>query len=132
MVLGGLAWWSIDSWRLQRLPPAATVSALYQRLYGHGRRLAVPIAAGDTPYEFAVGLTERVIHLAKERRTWTALAPVFQYVQLLTDLYVGGLYSPREPSAVEKAQAITTWKQLRPYLWLAWVWHKRKSLWRGG
>ncbi len=120
----GLAWWSADNWRLRRLSPAAVVGALYQRLYRHGRRLAVQTQAGDTPYEFAAGLTERFTELTQGRRSRGFLNSVNQQVRWLTDLYVRGLYSQHEPDAAEKARAIQTWGRLRQHLWRTWLWWK--------
>ena len=123
--LGGFAWWCADVRRLWRSPPAATVTMLYQRLYRHGRRLAVSAEAGDTPHEFATALTGRVTELAGERDSKVALTAVSERVSWLTELYVRALYSPHEPSAIERAQAIQTWKRLRQHLWRAWIWQKR-------
>ena len=119
--IGALAWWSADAWRLRRLSPAVAVATVYQRLYRYGKRLGVPVRAGDTPYEFATGLTERVTELAQERPVDVGLPIAFQQVRWLTELYVRGLYSLREPDIAEKAQALQMWKRLRRSLWRAWV-----------
>lgn len=134
-VLGGLVtvwlarliWWLTDGRRLWRLPPAAAVAALYQRLHRHGRRLAAPARVGDTPHEFAMGLTQRVTELAHERGSDAALPLISQQVHWLTDLYVRGRYGAHEPDAREKARAIQTWGRLRRYLWRAWVWRKMRG-----
>jgi transglutaminase-like putative cysteine protease len=126
LALGGLAWWVGDSWRLRRRPPAEVVSTLYQRLYRHGQRLAVPMEAGDTPYEFEAGLRERVATLAQDRRWGETLATTDQEVRWLTDLYVQGLYSPHEPDPVDRSRALKRWQGLRRRLWLAWIWQRMK------
>jgi len=133
MALGGVAWSVADGWRLRRLPSAATVAMLYQRLYRHGRRLAVPVRAGDTPYELAASLAGRVADLAQERHWDAVFGPAAQELCWLTDLYVRGIYSPHLPDAAVQAQAIQTWQRLHRRLWLAWVWQKGwKSLSRPG
>jgi hypothetical protein len=121
---GGLAWWLTDGWRLRRLPPAAAIRTLYHRLYRHGRRLALPMEAGETPYEFAAGLTRRVTQLAQERDAEVGSPSIPRQVRWLTELYVRSLYSPHKATASEQAQAIRTWKRLRRHLWRAWVWQK--------
>jgi transglutaminase-like putative cysteine protease len=130
-VLGSalLVWWKADSWRLRRLPPAAVADKLYQRLYRHGRLLAVPAGAGDTPYEFAEGLTERVAELAQDRQLGETSTSTNQDVHWLTDLYVQGLYSPHKPTTAHRSQAIKTWQRLRRRMWLAWIWQttRRKN-----
>jgi transglutaminase-like putative cysteine protease len=127
LTLGSLTWWAVDGWRLRRMPPATTVTMLYQRLYRHGRRLAAPVETGSTPHEFKTALAERVIALTQGRRWASAPASVTQRLGWLTDLYVRKLYSPHAPVATEQAQAIKTWRQLRRQLWLAWLWKKVKN-----
>ncbi len=122
--LGGLAWWLTDGWRLRRLPPAAAVGTLYHRLYRHGRRLALPMEAGETPYEFAAGLTGHITQLAQERDADADSSPISREVRWLTELYVRSLYSPHKANASEQAQAIRAWQRLRRHLWRAWVWQK--------
>jgi hypothetical protein len=124
MALGGVAWLVADGWRIRRLPPAAAVAVLYQRLYRHGRRLTVAVQAGDTPYEFAASLVGRVVDLTQGRRWGAMFAPAAQELWWLTDLYVRGLYSPYLPDATDQAQAIQTWQRLRWQLWLMWMWQK--------
>jgi len=124
LALGSLAWWIGDSWRLRRIPPAEAIARLYQSLYRHGQRLAVPTEAGDTPYEFEAGLTERVTHLARHRRWGETSAGTCREVRWLTDLYVQGLYSPHKPDTADRSQALKRWQRLRRKLWLAWMWHR--------
>jgi hypothetical protein len=122
LMLGSIAWYLIDEWRLRRLSPVAAGVAIYQRLVRHGRRLRVPTQAGDTPHEFATSMLERTAELARERRWNGAMIPVIQEVRWLTSLHVQTTYSPRSPDRSTQARAIQTWRQLRWRLWLAWVW----------
>jgi hypothetical protein len=122
--VGGLAWWAGDDWRLRHMPPVTAVAALYQRLCRHGRRLAVPVETGSTPYEAAARLAGRVAELAQGRRWSTVAVSTVQEVRWLTGLYVRGLYSPHAPNAAEQAQAIRAWRRLRRQLWLAWMWSR--------
>jgi hypothetical protein len=121
LVIGGVTWSVADGWRLHRLAPAAAVATLYERLQRHGQRLAFPIWTGDTPYESATSLVERVNMLAQERRWKTVLAPAEQEIHWLTTLYVRTFYSTHQPDPVDQAQAIHIWQRLRRRLWLAWV-----------
>jgi transglutaminase-like putative cysteine protease len=125
LALGGLAWWAVDGWRLQRLSPALAVSTLYQRLYHHGQRLAVPTQAGSTAHEFETALARRVITLTQNRRGAAPPASIAQNTRWLTDLYTRELYSPHSPNSTEQTQALKTWRQLQSQLWLAWLWKKR-------
>ncbi|MFQ6101480.1 MAG: transglutaminase domain-containing protein [Anaerolineae bacterium] len=126
LVLTAVVWSAVDGWRLRRLKPAAAVVTLYGRLQRHGRRLAAPTRAGDTPYEFATSLTKWVADLAREKR-WGggALTPAAQEVRRLTDLYVRVSYSPHLPDAADKAWAMQTWQRLRWRLWLVWAWQRK-------
>ena len=135
-LLGILAVWALwrltrrfsDTWRLHHLSPQALMTALYQRLHHHGRRLALPTQAGDTPYEFAERLTGRISELVRtrHRRLQPVLAPVDEEVRRLINLYVRTLYSTHEPSNAERAEAVQTYHQLRRRLWLVWARQRRK------
>jgi len=129
-VLGGLALASlvgvirsvVDGWRLRLLTPAAAATTLYRRLQGQGRRLAVPMQEGDTPYEFAGSFAAHLANLARGKYGWdTALAPAVQEAQWLVSLYVQASYTPRPPNTDDRRQAIQIWRRLHRRLWVAWV-----------
>jgi transglutaminase-like putative cysteine protease len=118
----GIVWWAADVWRLRLLAPTAAVATLHRRLQRHGRRLAVPMREGDTPYEFATSFAEHFANLARDKYWWdTALAPALQEAQRLVSLYVQASYTPRPPNTDDQRQAIQTWRWLRRRLWMAWV-----------
>lgn len=120
--LMAIAWPVADNWRLRRLRPEIVAAILYRRLYRHGRRLGVPMGSGNTPYEFATSLAERVSDLAKDRRWGGALIPAVHEVRWLAGLYVRTCYSPHHPDIADQVQAIKTWQRLHRRLWLARVW----------
>jgi transglutaminase-like putative cysteine protease len=119
--LVGISWWATDAWRLRLLTPVAAMATLYHRLEHHGRRLAVPMREGDTPYEFATSFAEHVANLARGRYWDTALAPAVQEAQQLVSLYVQASYTPRPPNIDDQRQAIQTWRWLHWRLWVAWA-----------
>lgn len=119
--LGLLAWSWLDRRRLSRLSPAGTLTALQQRLYGHGRRLNTPTHPGDTPYEFAGLLAEQITNLSMRSKWREQLAPTGPEVGRLTDLYVQALFSPHHVTLTDQAAAIALWQRLRRRLWLAWL-----------
>jgi transglutaminase-like putative cysteine protease len=112
-------WSAVDGLRLYWLSPPAMAATLYARLQRHGRRLDVPIRAGDTPYEFAESLTRRVADRAQKRRWGPWLSPAAQEVRSLADLYVRTSYSPRLPDPDERVRAVQIWRRLQRRLWLA-------------
>jgi transglutaminase-like putative cysteine protease len=112
-------WSAVDGLRLYWLSPPAMAATLYARLQRHGRRLDVPIRAGDTPYEFAESLTRRMADRAQKRRWGTFLSPAAQEVRSLADLYVRTSYSPRLPDPDERVRAVQVWRRLQRRLWLA-------------
>ena len=115
-------WWAADVWRLRLLTPAAAVATLHRRLQRYGRRLAVPMREGDTPYEFATSFAEHFADQARGKYWWDrALAPAVQEAQRLVSLYVQASYTPRPPNTDDQRQAIRTWRWLRRRLWMAWV-----------
>jgi transglutaminase-like putative cysteine protease len=126
LVLPGVVWLTVDAWRLRRMKPAAAVATIYRRLRRHGPRLAIPMRAADTPYEFAALFTGRLEGLAQRKRWGKVFAPAVQELHRLIELYVLASYSPRLPDAADRTQAIQTWRKLRWRLWLAWVWRNVK------
>jgi len=126
--LGIAAWWIVDGWRLRHLSPAGAAVVLYGRLRRHGRRLAVPMQPGDTPYEFVALLAEYVGDMARSKRWMSILLPADQEARWLAELYVRTCYAPHSPGAAVQAQAIRVWRKLRWRLWLAQAWRARNSL----
>jgi hypothetical protein len=122
-------WLAADGWWLRRLRPAAAAAMLYGRLRHHGQGLAVPMQAGDTPYEFTASMVERVTRLARAGRRRDLLTPAAREVRCLADFYVQASYTPNLPTAVDRAQAVQTWQRLRWRLWLARVWRRVSRWW---
>lgn len=116
--LGGLSRSAIDSWRLHRMPPETTVAVLYWRLQRHGRRLAVPMQPGTTPYEYLTSLTEHMAGAARSRAWQAILFPAVQQAHWLIGLYVRTCYGPQSPNITDQRQAIRMWQHLNRRLWL--------------
>ena len=143
----GMAWLFLDQWSLRRQEPTAVLASVYQRLRRLGRRLDVPMEVSDTPREFGVALASRVGAWSGDRFAWSHDGPqrmgqrsqaaggdmgrgswglVGELVAAgageviwLTDLYGRASYSPRPPSAAERAQTLRIWGRLRWRLRLA-------------
>jgi transglutaminase-like putative cysteine protease len=111
-------WLSIDERRLRRLGPTAAVARLYQRVRRQGRQLAMPMRAGDTPYEFAESFAGWAAELAREKRWGEMLAGTIFEVRRLVDLYVEASYAPHPMRAIDFWYALQAWKKLRWRLWL--------------
>lgn len=120
VLLAGVFSQALDVWRLRFLKPVRAVETLYARLRRQGRRLVVPMQAGDTPHEFGRSLAGRMARLARGDR-WPdrALRPAAEEVQRLVALYVQASYMPTPPGAPDQVQAVHTWQRLRWRLRLA-------------
>jgi transglutaminase-like putative cysteine protease len=127
LVSAGVAWSAADNWRLLRLRPAATVTALHGRLQRHGRQLAVPARPGDTPYEFAAAFAGWAERLEHEKRWGGLVAEVAYEVRRLTDFYVQVSYSSQALSGIDRWRAMQDWKRVHWRLWLARVLRRRRS-----
>jgi transglutaminase-like putative cysteine protease len=125
-VLAGAVWMAVEMWWLRRLGPTSAVTALYRNLWRHGRRLAVPMHAGDTPYEFSAAIESWAAALPTEGRPGRMLSSVAQEVRGLADLYVRVSYTLHLPDATEQIQAIKIWQKLRWRLWMARIWLGRR------
>jgi hypothetical protein len=124
VVTAGL-WLTTDRWRLRRLEPAAVAGLLYGRLRRYGVRLAVPVRAGDTPYEFERTFAERMVSLSRGRRRGAILAPAVPGATRLIDLYVRASYGSAPADEKEQGRALRIWRDLRWRLWLARLWGRR-------
>lgn len=113
----GIAWLLLDAWRLRRLPPEAAVASVYERFHRQGRRLTTT-PLGDTPYEFARQVSERIHNLAETSYWRGLLQPASDEVDTLTSLYVRTEYSPHQPNTEDKARVLDAWRRLRGRLWL--------------
>ncbi|MBN1813765.1 MAG: transglutaminase domain-containing protein, partial [Anaerolineae bacterium] len=122
-------WLSIDERRLRRLEPAAAVARLYQRVRRQGRQLAVPMRAGDTPYEFAESFAGWAVALAREKRWGEIVAGTIFEVRRLVDLYVQANYTSHPMRAIDFWYALQVWKKLWWRLWLGrlFQWKPRLS-----
>jgi transglutaminase-like putative cysteine protease len=121
LVLGGVGWMGVDSWRLRHREPTTVVAMLYERLQRHGRRLVVPIQPGDTPYEFAASLAEWVAEWAQGMWRGGDVSLVIHDAHSLVRLYVQASYSSCPLDDSDRARALQAWWRLRQWLWLAWV-----------
>jgi hypothetical protein len=106
---------------------AATIARLFDHLWRTGVQLAIPLHAGDTPYELAtvwVGFVEARQGSSRWRRL---LEPAGSEIQQLAHLYVHTSYSGQLVSASQQRQAIRIWQRLRWRLWLLrWLSRQKK------
>jgi transglutaminase-like putative cysteine protease len=109
----------IDAWRLRRLEPQRALLALYQRMYRHGQRLAVPLPPGETPHEFVGDLSQRVNELSLKPRWQKALTPAQQEASDLVDGYTRSIYGTKPAGKSDREQALLAWRGLGRRLWLA-------------
>jgi transglutaminase-like putative cysteine protease len=119
LVLASLARSVADGWRLSRMPPEQMVAILYQRLYRHGRRLAVSAQTGDTPFEYLASLVGRVGEMGTGKLLATVLANAAFEANWLVGLYVRTCYGPSSPDVIDRKQAMRLWRRLQRRLWLA-------------
>jgi hypothetical protein len=87
----------------------------------YGILLAAPIEAGDTPYEFAASLGERVQELVEPR-----LHPVFEErtieaIRGITHVIVRLSYNPMSSAGTQDVPVFRQWLGLRWLLSLVWA-----------
>jgi hypothetical protein len=117
VLLVTLWFWADKKW-LYRQSPNHTIQRLYRRLVRSGRRLALPPRVGDTPYEYAVSLSERLTALGGDRKK-DHTHPAIHEVHTLTKLYAWAVYSPRALTVGDQVRALALWRNLRRRLFLA-------------
>ncbi len=119
----GFAWVAVDYIRLKRLPPAKLIAVLYHRLWRYGKRLQASALEGETPYEFADSLGQRVDQLTYPMREAVAdhLSPAALEARQLAELVVLAQYSPHPLSREAPSQARRLWRHLSWRLLLLWI-----------
>ena len=96
----------LEGWLLGLVSPAFALRWMYRSIYRQGARLAGAPVPGQTASEFAENLQN-------------ALKNPDPRLDLLTSVYLQGLFSPQPPKKFEIRQAIRAWRGLR---WkLLWV-----------
>jgi transglutaminase-like putative cysteine protease len=155
LALAAAGWRALDRQRLLRQRPVVALASLYGRLRAYGRRLGVPMQAGDTPHEFGASFASWMERLAPGRarelagsggrspstgrrgrgaltsgggRLASAITVGGEELLALTGLYARVRYSTRSLETVEQADAVRLWGRLRWRLLLARLW----SRWRIG
>jgi hypothetical protein len=126
----GLAWMMVDSWRLEHMPPDPALDLIYRRLCRSAARLGVSLRASDTPNEVASLFDEKLCNLFRHRPLPPALIQAPLEFRSLTQFYVKSCYSSHSLSPSDRNQAIRKWKQLHRRLWLAWLASIRERRWR--
>ncbi len=123
----GVGWAATEGWRLNRLSPASALTIIYEHLRHHTKRLAVVAETSDTADEFAESLLNRLAALAANPRWRESLAEAAEESDWLIELYKRASYSPRPPTADERARAVQTWLKLRWQLWVVWALHPART-----
>jgi hypothetical protein len=96
----------LEAWLLNRVSPAFAMRWIYRSIYRQGARLAGAPVPGQTASEFSENLQK-------------ALKSPDPRLDLLTETYLQGLFSPQPPQKLEIREAIRAWRGLR---WkLLWV-----------
>jgi transglutaminase-like putative cysteine protease len=120
-VAGG-GWWLWDIRRLARLERSATIAQLFDRLWRHGRWLAIPLPLGATPYELSTAWHKALKTPAVSNRWQWLITPISTDVGELVQLYVQAAYSKAAITSSQQQQAILTWQRLQWRLWiLRWL-----------
>ncbi len=110
-----VAWFVSEPLRLRRLDATERVRAIYARLLAHAARLHIALHRGDTPYEVAAALSQRMAQLHGHSQDDGRALHAF------VELYVRAAFSPQRISASEAAHALALWQRLRVRLWWLWL-----------
>ncbi len=120
-----LAWAGLDAVRLRRLSAPSAAAELYRRLQRAGRHLAVISKPGDTPYEYARTLNDRL------RREGTRLHRTSlgeQTADRIGGLIDGIVRASYHPSPAAGRTLPSLWEQLRARLVMVWLLGRWMSL----
>ena len=119
LIASAFLWWQLDDWRLSRLPPSRTFSALYRQLRRNGARLSLSMRNSETPHEYAANLGNQINSLANGNRWEYFLSPAEQEIQAIVHLYALTIYAPVWPNDQDQEKALQIWRYLRWRLRLA-------------
>ena len=106
--------WAVFDWRrLLHLSEPEAAGEVYRRMRRYGAHLIVASDAGDTPYEYAAAMSQRLQELGGER-----LNPGFgqitaQQVRAITDRIVRVSYRPVPSESMPEVRLQSLWLELR-------------------
>jgi hypothetical protein len=103
----------LESWYLYMRPADKAVTAIYNRLYHHGRLWGIQADAARTPHEFATALSTRLERFTKNEQLAPIISTVLNDLNWLTGIYARLLFSPRPLTQAEHRQAVQTWSRIR-------------------
>jgi len=128
LLAGGLAgvllcgaWFLFDELRLRRLPQPAAAVKIYRRMRRYGAILAAPIETGDTPYEFAALLGERVQELVEPGFNPAFGERTIEAIRRITHAIVRLSYNPLGSAVPQDVPVFQQWMGLRWRLSLVWM-----------
>ena len=120
-VLAFLYFVFIERWLYMRLSPAAAIERIYRRFYRLGRPLTGERTQGETAYEFAIRLVEKLQEIMQRSLFTKLFAKAQNDIELLTNLYYVSLFSQNQTQKNDAIRAVNIWKQLRLRLIVAWA-----------
>lgn len=129
LIISGV-WWFVELWRLRTLSPGQAIPFIYHMMYRHSRRLELTTQPGMTPHEYAVEMGKQLDAVSTRGRIASMLHGARESVHWLTDQYVNYVYSPLDPDAEDRNQAIKEWSRLRIQLLWATLMLKGRLLLR--
>jgi transglutaminase-like putative cysteine protease len=121
LVALGAAWAAFDEIRLRRLAEHAVAVEVYRRMRRYGASLAVALEAGDTPYEFAALLCDRLQDLTRGGVGRALGLRLIQEIGSITDGIVRASYRPAQPGGTPDSHILHQWTDLRWRLRLMWM-----------
>jgi transglutaminase-like putative cysteine protease/uncharacterized membrane protein YidH (DUF202 family) len=116
-----ISWGLFDEINIRRLKPQIVAREVYRRMKRYGILLNVPLAGGETPYEFANMLEWRIKEITRHKTITTAGLIAVDEAQSIIYKIVRLSYQPTDVKTAAKLEIISLWGTLRWRLRLTWL-----------
>lgn len=121
VLLAGFSLAILDEISLSRRAPQALAGEVYRRLKRYGVHLSTRLEGGETPYEFAVMLSQRITQITTQGRMTPLGANSVREIGSMIHNIVHLSYNPGMAEAGNDRRVLKQWRALRWHLRLVWL-----------
>lgn len=119
VVLAVALFLAFDLIRLRRLPPAAALAQLYQRIFRAAQRLGIPVTPSHTPHQVARLLQAYLESSARTKQLQPLLREASHTTTNIIELYIHITFGAQSSTRAEMRNLVRRWQRARVALWFS-------------